>query len=226
MTAPRLKVFPDRASATAWLVDTFAQQHRIAPRPVTYLMPGGTTPRPFLEGIAALELDWGQTSLFPTDERVVPLASDRSNYRLLRNCLGATGANIQSLYHPRTGAQGSVDFLNDRPFAPVRLAVLGLGEDAHTASLFPGQPQNLAANGNAFLTRNPHDGTQRISLTYRLLAQAEAIYFFFFGAAKQAALRHLWSENYQPLHYPAQWFVRHFRGRLTLVTDEAAARPV
>ena len=220
---PTVNVFPDKAAGIQWLVGHFKQRHLKADKPTSYLVPGGSTPQPFFEGIARLDLDWDRTSFFPTDERVVPLSSEQSNYRLLRNTLGETGANIQSLYHPRTGAQGSVDFLNDRLFAPVRLAVLGLGDDVHTASLFPGQSKNLTADGNAFLTRNPHDGTERISLTYRLLAQSEALVFLFFGTKKRTALQRLLCEDYQPLQYPAQWFLRHYRGPLTLVTDEAAA---
>lgn len=223
MNSPALKIFPDKAAGIAWLVQYFRWVHGSADKPTTYLMPGGGTPRPFFEGIARLDLDWTDTSFYPTDERVVPLDSARSNYRLLRNTLGDTGANIQSLYHPRTGAAGSVRFLNDRPFPPVRLAVLGLGDDAHTASLFPGQSINLTANRQAFLTVNPHDGSERISLTYSLLACAEELVFLFFGERKKSALRQLLSPDYRPLDYPAQYFTHHYRGKLTIVTDIAAA---
>ena len=223
MNTPELNIFDTPAAAVAWLVQYFRWVHGSADRPATYLVPGGSTPRPFFEGIAALDLNWHQTAFYPTDERVVPLDSDQSNYRLLRNTLGDTGADIQSLYHPRTGPEGSVRFLNDRPFPPVRLAVLGLGDDGHTASLFPGQAANLSETGNAFLTRNPHDGTPRISLTYSLLARAEEIVFLFFGTQKQPALQRLLAADYQPLSYPAQYFPHHYRRKLTVVTDVAAA---
>ena len=219
-------IFPTKEEAIDWLVAYFREAHLAADRPVSYWVPGGSTPRPFLEGVAGVGLDFSATQFLPTDERVVPLEDGQSNYRLLRDTLGNTGADLGSLYWPEFGAAGSVRRFNEQALPAARMAVLGLGTDVHTASLFPGQAANLTEKGNAFLTRNPHDGTERISLSYPCLRRAEELIFLFFGSAKRTAYRRLLHQEPDYLQYPAQYLIRHFQGKITIVTDEAAAGPV
>lgn len=164
------------------------------------LVSGGRSPIPFFEALSQRPLDWSRVRVGLADERWVPVEHPDSNEALVRRYLlqnEAAAARMVGLYHPApTLAQAAA--LADETVRelkrPVDVVVLGMGEDGHTASLFPGNPglaQALDDDGDIWCVpmQAPGEPSQRISMTYPVLASARAQYLVIQGADKLDALR-------------------------------------
>lgn len=142
-------------------------------------VPGGTTPAPFLTALGDEVMDWEKVTVTLTDERCVPPTHERSNERLLR----------ETLLHRVPATFAALDAVE--AILPLDVCVLGMGNDMHTASLFPTAPELAAAlkgiNPTAMMTP-PDQGEKRITLTAPVLAAAQHVYLLITGAEKRAAL--------------------------------------
>lgn len=155
------------------------------------VLAGGTTPKRCYELLAELDVEWGRVSVLFGDERCVPPLDPESNYRmakeaLLDRVLPANVYRIPAELGPDVGADLYADVVEF--VAPFDLVVLGVGEDGHTASLFPGHPA-LKADG---LTVGIHDAPkpppQRVSLTLEVLRDASRVIILATGAGKADAV--------------------------------------
>lgn len=160
---------------------------------VSFAVPGGTTPGPLFDTLCGVDLDWGRVHVLLTDERCVPAGSDRSNEGLLRRRLFVERA-AKARYLPILPGEGE----GDRPgqqidaHLPLSVALLGMGDDMHTASLFPGDPDLAAALDPhapvALFMQPPGAPEPRVSLSARVLNGAMSKHIVIIGAAKRAAL--------------------------------------
>lgn len=162
-------------------------------------LPGGRTPVPLFHALRDAELDWGHVGITLTDERWVPEDHPGSNAALVRRELlgGRAGAaRFVPLYDGSANAAGATDqvWAGLRPLArPFDAVVLGMGEDGHFASLFPGDPA-LAASLDPATTpacvamRAPVEPQERISLNLAALLQARRLFLLVSGAAKRELL--------------------------------------
>ena len=202
-------VHPDRASAATALAERVAGELAQALAQALdrgaracLAVPGGNTPRDFLRALAAYALDWARVVVLPGDDRWVGEADPRSNGALLRDALAGTPAAaatrlalVTDAPTPEAGAEAVAERLAAALGYPPRLdvAVLGVGEDGHTASLFPGGDHlaaALAPDGPGIVSpmRAPGAAEPRITLTLPVLAGAGALHVLAFGEAKRAAL--------------------------------------
>jgi len=115
----------------------------------SFAVPGGTTPGPIFDSLSASRLDWSRVDILPTDERWVPETDERSNARLIRQHLltdKAAAANFISFYNGGADPSSGVAAVIERIEAlyPISVVLLGMGDDMHVASLFPGA-DNLAS---------------------------------------------------------------------------------
>lgn len=180
-------------------------------------VPGGTTPGPMLTRLGQAELPWEDVRVTLTDERWVPASSERSNQRLLSETLFA-GHGAEAIFaplysgapEPALGIQAISDGL-EQTVLPLDIAVLGMGGDMHTASLFPGAvglAEALAPDAPAALVISAPGATEpRITLSARVLNAAER-HILITGADKRAALDRAIAIN-DPLMAPVCAVLQH-----------------
>lgn len=160
------------------------------------VVPGGSTPGLFLEALARHRIDWSRVAVVPSDERCVPLASPRSNEAMIRTRLlsgPAAAADVVSLLPAGEGAEAlALVEARVRGLLPFDVCVLGLGEDGHTASLFPVADrlaEALAEDAPAVLAITaPGVAEARLSLSATVLRGAAHVCLLIAGQAKRAAL--------------------------------------
>jgi 6-phosphogluconolactonase len=251
MTAPRLVICGDPEALALAAADFVAECAREATQErgrFTLVLSGGSTPEGMSEILAlpdrAAAIDWTKTCVFFGDERMVPPDDPRSNFGMARRRLLSRVPVPPHQVFPvptqeRTAAEAAVGYAAElaRCFGadagrrrPPRfdLVLLGLGEDGHTASLFPGAA--ALAVEDAWVTWSP-PGTlpppvDRVTLTYPVLNAARHVAFLAAGAKKAAALRDVLEGNtarekcpatgIRPTDGTVTWFVdRDAAGRLT-----------
>lgn len=164
---------------------------------IALAVPGGTTPGPVFDVLCAADLEWDRVRVMPTDERCVPADSERSNERLIRQRLltnRASGATYVPLYVPGADPEDALPEIESliAPVLPLSVLVLGMGEDMHTASLFPGMEGLQAALDSHAPTlavaRTQVQPEPRITLTGPVLDGALSKHLIIFGSAKRDAL--------------------------------------
>ena len=218
----------------------------------TLALSGGSTPkaaysllstrdtRPMRAGL------WGLTHILWGDERCVPPDDPRSNYRMAKEALldrvPIPANQIHRIRGEDDPEKAAADYertlrslLGRHPERSdsIDLVLLGLGEDGHTASLFPGQPAVhetarwvVAVPGSSRLPltghRSPDTTLPRVTLTPGILNRARNVTFVVSGASKAQTLQRVLEGPFNPDILPAQ-AIRPAEGRLTWMVDEAAA---
>lgn len=187
--------YADRSEVARQLAASIGQRLRdaIARRGAASLVVcGGSSPRELFEYLATEDLAWSQVTIIPSDERWVPVDDDRSNEHLIRSTLlvgPAAEARFAGLYRdtktPEEALAGVSEGLADVP-RPLDVVLLGMGDDGHTASLFPQAPNIQACLDSEQLCVVPAVGPPaRLSLSLAYLTDAHSIDVLIFGAAKR-----------------------------------------
>ncbi|WP_121118365.1 6-phosphogluconolactonase [Croceibacterium ferulae] len=169
----------DDDQVAAWLHHRLAAAEQAAPADarVSLCLPGGSTPRPVLQALAGMPLDWSRVAIWPGDDRCVPVDHPASNAGMIAAALGKVGADIVPL------AEDAV---------PPRFALtwLGMGDDGHVASLFPEtDPQADDPQAIRRITPDPlppHAPFDRITLTLPALLATGEVLFVIRGEQKLA----------------------------------------
>ncbi len=164
---------------------------------VALAVAGGTTPGPIFDGLCAADLEWDRVRVLPTDERCVAPDDVRSNERLIRERLLTNRASVAEYVPLYVAGQNPDSALAEvetliAPVLPLSVLVLGMGEDMHTASLFPGMAGLEAAldsHAPTLTVARPETQPEaRISLTAPVLDGALSKHLVIFGASKREAL--------------------------------------
>jgi 6-phosphogluconolactonase len=203
----------------------------------TIALSGGSTPKPLYEAIAAQDLPWDKIHVFWGDERYVPPTHPDSNEGMARqawlNKVPIPPANIHPM--PTDEADPAVaaakhdqqlrEFFNvESGEIPIfDVVLLGMGDDAHTASLFPHTPA-LQVRDRLVTTGNK-DGQPRITFTVPLINQARWVLFVVAGASKQPALAEVFAPEADAMTYPSR-LIQPTDGELWWLLDQAAGQNV
>ncbi|MCA9529459.1 MAG: 6-phosphogluconolactonase [Myxococcales bacterium] len=171
----------------------------------TWALSGGSTPAGAYQRLAtdrfSKRIDWERVWFFWGDERCVPPDDEQSNYRMAKQALlDAVAPPVEHVHRMRgedPPAQGAAryeallreafELEDDAPPPPLDLVFLGMGEDGHTASLFPGTPV-VHERARWVCPNQAPDGTSRLTLTPAVLNAAAQVVFLVVGAAKAARL--------------------------------------
>jgi len=232
---PRRHVFSDAsaaAEACARRITALLEEALGGRDFVTLAVSGGSTPRLLFAKMAPLRFDWHRVHLFWVDERCVSPDDPASNYKLAREGL-ITPAHIpeRNVHRilgevaPQEAAQRYAEdirrFFGLAAGEQPRFDVVqcGMGPDAHTASLFPGEPLLDDRQGITAPVYAPQFSQWRVSLLPGALLAARHVIYLASGPDKAEALRAVFCEPFEPVRYPAQLIGRNAEWFL----DEAAA---
>ena len=200
---------------------------------------GGNTPKPIfglLSGSSFKDkLPWDKVQLYWVDERTVAPNSEDSNYGMTKKNLldrvAIPEVNVFRMEGERDPQEAAARYesiirnnmrLEGAELPTFDLVALGMGDDGHTASLFP-HTEGLHELGRIVIANHvPQKDTWRLTLTAPVINQALDVVFLIQGADKAEPLSHVFQGQYDPETYPSQ-LIRPASGSLTLILDKAAA---
>lgn len=205
------------------------------------VLPGGATPRRLLDLLASdayrSRIAWADTDVFFGDERAVPPDDPTSNFRMAREALLAPLGIAAECIHRMRAERSDLDeaardyqhelarVTDVSPSGPpprLDLVMLGMGADAHTASLFPATKALHERERWVVPTRAPVAPFDRMTFTFSTINRARCVLFLVAGADKAAPLAEVLEGDRDPDRLPSQ-SVRPTDGRLCWLVDDAAA---
>jgi 6-phosphogluconolactonase len=221
--------------AADWITDLIEKTLATQPR-FTIALSGGSTPKALHQLLAQPPLrdriDWARVHVFWGDERYVTLTDERNNARMAYDTLlDHVPVRPEHVHIMRTDLPPAESmaayadtlhrYFDGQPHT-FDLVLLGMGDDGHTLSLFPGTAvvhEDTAWTSAYFLTQQD---MYRLTLTAPVVNRAAAVAFLVAGANKAAPLREVLHGDYQPDTYPSQR-IRPEPGTLVWFVDEAAS---
>lgn len=208
----------------------------------TLVLSGGSTPKSLYSLLAddaswRARVPWEKTHVFWGDERHVPPDHPDSNYRMAHEAMlskvPVPAANIHRIKSEYTSAEQAAQdyehtlraffYLTAGQYPCFDLVFLGLGPDAHTASLFPGAQALHEQQRLVVATWVGKFYTERITMTAPVLSNAKRIVFLVSGEEKALPLKAVLEGRAEPSQLPAQ-LIQPRHGRLLWLVDQAAAR--
>lgn len=180
---------------------------------------GGNTPKVLFEELIRgnylnPEL-WQQVHFFWVDERIVPHSSDQSNFGNAMRFLKQLPATFYPMYREELGLDESLEVYEDELQAVPHLnnlpnfdlILLGMGDDGHTASLFPGSAGLEETQKEVFVNEIPSLQTSRITLSFPVLQNANEVFILLNGAVKMKIMQEILEKQ---TNYPIE---RIFAGK-------------
>lgn len=235
----RVKVLEDQSSFVNYAASRIAQI-AIATLEVnptfSLVLTGGSTPGPIYERLAhpnfANAIDWQRVHIFFGDERCVPPDHPDSNFGMAHDTLlqhvpipDEQIHRLKGELNPQNAASEYESvvraFLEQNP-PGFDLTLLGMGDDGHAASLFPGTNAINEKERWVVAHHVKKLDAWRLTMSPPLLNRSENIMFVVSGSSKAAALHQVIEGDFQPMRYPAQ-IIRPDNQMLTWVVDSAAA---
>ena len=238
----KLQIYEDEAQLFRRAADLFfalAERSATNYRKLYVALSGGGTPNKLYPHLIAQKdmLDWKDMEVYFSDERLVPLTNEESNYfQASQNFLNPVGHPINQRYTPdvtlspvEASKQYEMQIIDNVPMKNglpyFDIIFLGLGNDGHTASLFPNKIgdeifENLVIPSEANYEGRP---SARISMTPKIINNAENVIFLLSGASKAEAVAHSIMTG-QDWH---EWPARSITGKKNEVywfMDESAAK--
>ena len=182
----------------------------------TLALSGGSTPKPLYEALSQEALPWSKIHVFWGDERYVAATDKDSNQLMARQAwldrVDIPASNIHPIKteakNPQQDAQQHErelhEFFQTQPgeFPTFDLILLGMGDDGHTASLFP-HTEALSVQ-DRLVTVGNKDGQPRITFTAPLINQARCALFIIAGENKRPALKEIFADDTDTMQYPAR----------------------
>ncbi|RDV16836.1 6-phosphogluconolactonase [Pontibacter diazotrophicus] len=235
-----LKIFEDKAKLSKAAAELFVQKAQEAVKQngrFTVALTGGSSPVQLYTLLAQLpyreQVPWEKTFVFWGDERWVPLTANENNARMameiLLNKVPVPEDQVYPMWkedtEPEAFAQQYEQLLQQhfgQQTPQFDLILLGMGDDGHTASLFPGTEVLHEQSRWVQAYYLEPQSMYRVTLTAPLINQAKTICFLTFGANKAPALHEVLEGERNPEKYPSQ-LIQPQDGEVVWLVDESAA---
>lgn len=180
-------------------------------------LPGGSTPAACLRRLATQDLPWTQIHWYLGDERCLPLGDPNRNDNLIHQCLWDLAPIPEDHCHPIRAELGALAAASDyselmMQVGHLDIALLGMGEDGHTASLFPDNPALALVDAAVPVFNAPKPPPERVSLSIPTLQAATLRVALITGAGKIHAVQQLQAGQALPIN---------LLGELTIFADQS-----
>lgn len=199
---------------------------------------GGNTPKLLFEVLTKdykNKIDWSKTNFYWADERCVSTDSNESNFGMTHNFLfnkiNIPESNIHRIYGENEPASEAVRYSeelrkniflsNDLP--KFDLILLGMGDDGHTASIFPDQMEIMNSDNVCAVAVQPESRQKRITLTGNVINNADKIYFLVTGKNKAEVISEILDQKNNYLKYPAAHIQSNYNYPFWFLDKEAAS---
>ncbi len=227
---------PTKTSAIDFAVKQFLDvaKNAISVREAFHVaLSGGSTPKAIFEKFNADMLDWSKVHLYWSDERAVGPTDDESNYKMAMES-GFSKLPIPENQIHRLKGEGNLveearkyeELLKaNLPDGRFDLVMLGMGDDGHTASLFP--ETHALTDTSEWVAANyiPQKGIWRLTLTYTSINRARSIVVYVLGEGKAQMVNTVLTGPYLPLKYPIQGVGTLARKPLWILDESAKSLP-
>jgi len=199
---------------------------------------GGNTPKILFELLAnqyKKTINWNSIRFYWVDERCVPPNDDESNFGVVKSLLfnnieiyGSRIERMQGENEPHEEAFRYMEILSSQlpsknSVPSFDLILLGMGDDGHTASIFPNQPHLLNSDKLCEVSEHPISGQKRITLTTKTINNAAEIIFLVTGEKKAQIIKEILKQEDNYLEYPSA-HIQPTWGELTWMLDKEAAQ--
>lgn len=201
---------------------------------------GGSTPKIVFDYLAAhfsKEIDWSKVFFYWGDERCVLPSDNESNYKMTvahllskiaipkENIFRIQGENDPKNEAIRYSVLLDQNLPKDLGMPKFNLVILGMGDDGHTASIFPHEMELWNSHENCVVAIHPDSGQKRVSITGKLINNAEVVAFLVTGISKAQKVKEIVKEEDHYQDYPAT-LVKPTSGKLIWFLDEDAAKGI
>lgn len=215
-------------------------EHFIKHKDIVHMaLSGGSTPKIVFDELSntnKYKINWTKVHLYWGDERCVPPTDDESNYKMTvahlldnieipkRNIHRILGENDPVKEAVRYGDLLTKNLPNQQKIPVFDMVILGMGEDGHTASIFPYDIELWDSKKTCEVAIHPESGQKRITITGKVINQSEWVIFLVTGAGKKDKLAEIIHKKGDYKNYPAS-LVKPLSGNLVWYLDtEAAAK--
>jgi 6-phosphogluconolactonase len=198
--------------------------------PFNIMLSGGNTPKMLFEQLAKLSSavkSWKHVHFYWGDERCVPPDDPESNFGMakqeLLNKIQISEANIHRIFgenDPESEARRYATEISNIPFFD--LIMLGMGDDGHTVSIFPNNPDLMHSSKLCEVAAHPKTGQKRITITGKVINAAKFVAFLITGKNKAGIIAEIFTKTGAYQTYPAS-FVHPEKGELMWLLDNEAA---
>jgi len=244
MPAPEIRIAPHQPAwpqDAATLLQELAHEALKARSRFLLVLSGGSTPKRLYQTLAAppwnRSFDWSRTQFFFGDERCVPPAHPESNYGLANATLFMPlGIDVQRIHRmagedpsPEAAARHYERVLREVTRCPapgwpqLDVVLLGLGDDGHTVSLFPGTAALREQTHLVAVGQSPNGIAARLTLTLGVINRANVVLFLVSGASKASIVRRVLQPKTEADRGLPAALVKPETGRLIWLLDQAAA---
>lgn len=234
-----LKIYESKLAVAQHFSEYMKELIRIN-KTVHIALSGGSTPKVVFDELATnfkKEIDWAQVYFYWGDERCVPPTHEDSNYKMtadhLLSKIAVPEDNIHRIHGENSPEEEAILYSRvlDRELRKAHgipqfdLVILGMGDDGHTASIFPHEIHLWDSDNNCEVAVHPDSGQRRITITGKIINNAKEVAFLVTGSGKSEKVREIIQQEGKFGAYPAS-LVSPKSGNLVWFLDNEAAKEI